>query len=103
MDERIGDLLDGTLRKMGVRGKVREAQLREVFAECVGAALQPMCQALRLEGSTLVVGTTNTALAQQLHLDSPRLIAAVNASLGAAVVRRLRFVGLGSGPGAAQG
>ena len=96
MEEDLRTLLEPTLRSMGVRGQVRDAQVVDAFAEVVGAALAGHCRAQRMERDTLVVGTTNTALAHQLHLDSLRVIDGMNQRLGTGVVKRLRFVPLES-------
>ena len=89
--DRLSDLIDPALRGLGVRGRVREVQVRDIFAEIVGPALAPMCRAISLERGVLLVGVANTALSHQLHIDSVRLIASLNESLGASAVRRLRF------------
>lgn len=92
--DHLSDLIDPALRGLGVRGRVREAQVQDVFAEVVGAPLATLCQATSLERGVLVVAVANTALSHQLHLDSVRLIQALNQRLGAAAVRRLRFTSL---------
>jgi predicted nucleic acid-binding Zn ribbon protein len=92
--ERLSDLIDPALRGLGVRARVREVQVREVFDEVVGPALAPMCRALSLERGVLLVGVANTSLSHQLHLDSVRLITMLNERLGTAAVRRLRFTTL---------
>ena len=92
--DRVSDIIDPALRSLGVRGRVREEQLRLALGEVVGAALAPLCRAERLERGVLVVATANTALAHQLQMESPRLIGALNRSLGVDAVRRLRFVPL---------
>ncbi len=89
--ERLSDLIDPALRGLGVRGHVREVQVRDIFNEVVGPALAPMCRAITLERGVLLVGVANTSLSHQLHLDSVRLVALLNERLGAAAVRRLRF------------
>ncbi|GAC1575480.1 MAG: hypothetical protein NVS3B18_09220 [Candidatus Dormibacteria bacterium] len=94
--ERLSDLIDPALRGLGVRGRVREVQVREIFDEVVGPALAPMCQAVSLERGVLLVGVANTSLSHQLHLDSVRLVALLNERLGASTVRRLRFTTLDS-------
>ena len=86
-----GPEIDPALRGLGVRGRVREAQVREIFGDLVGPALSPMCRALTLERGVLVIGVSNTALSHQIHLDSVQLIASLNERLGAEAVRRLRF------------
>jgi predicted nucleic acid-binding Zn ribbon protein len=92
--ERLSDLIDPALRGLGVRGRVREVQVRDVFHEVVGPALSPMCRAVSLERGVLLVGVANTSLSHQLHLDSVRLVALLNERLGTAAVRRLRFTTL---------
>jgi hypothetical protein len=89
--ERLSELIDPALRGLGVRGRVREVQVRDIFNEVVGPALAPMCRAITLERGVLLVGVANTSLSHQLHLDSVRLVALLNERLGAAAVRRLRF------------
>ena len=87
----LADLLDPTLKKMGIQGAVRDAQIAEVFAEVVGAALSPMCNALRVDGKALVISCVNPALAHQLQMEAPKIIGAVNSRLGAQLITRLRF------------
>jgi predicted nucleic acid-binding Zn ribbon protein len=92
--ERLADLIDPALRGLGVRGRVREVQVRDVFAEVVGPALAPMCRAVSLERGVLLVGVANTSLSHQLQLDSARVVSMLNERLGASAVRRLRFTTL---------
>lgn len=93
-EQRLSDILDPALRGLGVRTRVREERLKRVLADLVGPALAPVCRAERLDHGVLLIATANTALAHQLQLESPRLIAACNAALGERVVRRLRFSGM---------
>jgi len=92
--DRIGDLLDPALHRMGVRVRVREEQLRAALTSIVGPALAPMCRAISLDRGALLIATSNSALAHQLQIDSVKLIAALNASLGTDAVRRLRFTSM---------
>lgn len=91
-ESRVGDLVDDALRRLGVRRAVREAQLRALLAEVLGPPLAPLCRAVSLDRGTLTIATAQPALAHQLQLDSPRLVAALNARLGSDAVRRLRFL-----------
>jgi hypothetical protein len=88
---RLADLLDPALRKMGVRGPVREAQLGEALSQVVGPALAPHCSAIKLERKALVIGVTNPALSHQLQMESPRIIEGLNQIIGTTGVERLRF------------
>ena len=92
--ERIADLIEPALRGLGVRGRVREEQLRLALSEIVGTTLAPMCRAERLDRGALLIATANSALAHQLQMDAPRLISALNSRLGATAVRRLRFTAM---------
>lgn len=93
-EHRLSDILDPALRRMGIRRAVREAQLQDVFAAVVGPALAPLCRAVSLDRGALLVATVNSALAQQLQMESPRLIHALNARVGEGTVKRLRFTAL---------
>ena len=90
-EDRVSNLFDPALRGLGIRGRVREEQVRALFAHVVGPALAAHCRAERLDHGTLVIATASTALAHQLQLESPRLINSLNDALGTAAVRRLRF------------
>ncbi len=92
--DRLSDLIDPALRGLGVRGRVREVRVQEIFAEVIGPALAPMCRAVSLDRGVLLIGVSNTALSHQMHLESVRLIGTLNERLGADAVRRLRFTTL---------
>ena len=93
-EKRISDLFEPALRRMGIRRAVREVQLQEVFAEVVGPAVSPLCRAISLDRGALLVATAHTALSQQLQMDAPRIIAALNRRVGDGTVKRLRFTAL---------
>jgi predicted nucleic acid-binding Zn ribbon protein len=93
-ENRVGDLIDPALRALGVRGRVREEQLRLLLASVVGPAMAAMCRAERLERGSLLIATANTALSHQLQMEAPQLIAALNTALGVDAVKRLRFTAM---------
>ena len=97
-EQRISDLFDPALRRMGVRRAVREAQVQDAFAEVVGPAVSPLCRAISLDRGALLVATAHTALAQQLQMDAPRLIASLNQRVGEGTVKRLRFTAMSDPP-----
>jgi predicted nucleic acid-binding Zn ribbon protein len=94
-EQRLADLFDPALRRMGIRKAVREVQLQDAFAEVVGPAVAPLCRAVSLERGALLVATLHTALAHQLQLEAPRIIHALNQRVGEGTVKRLRFTALG--------
>jgi predicted nucleic acid-binding Zn ribbon protein len=93
-EKRISELFEPALRRMGVRRAVRQVQVQDAFAEVVGPAVAPLCRALSLERGALLVATAHTALSQQLQMEGPRIIAALNARVGEGTVKRLRFTAL---------
>ncbi len=94
-EQRVSDLFDLALRRLGIRRAVREVQLQDAFAEVVGPAVAPLCRALSLDRGALLVATAHTALAHQLQLEAPRIIHALNERVGEGTVKRLRFTPLG--------
>lgn len=93
-ERRLSDLFEPALRRMGVRRAVRDAQLQEAFADVVGPAVSGLCRAISLDRGALLVATAHSALAQQLQMDGPRIIASLNARVGDGTVKRLRFTAL---------
>jgi hypothetical protein len=87
-------VLGTALRRLGVQREVRQVQLRDAFAEVVGPALAPLCEAISLQRGTVLVATRNGALAQQLQLEMPTIVRALNERLGVEDVKRLRFTSM---------
>jgi hypothetical protein len=96
-EQRLDQIVWPALRRMGISRKVRDAQLDDVLALAVGPALAPLCRPAGLDRGVLTIATAHGALAHQLQLDAPRLIASLNERLGGDVVRRLRFRALDGG------
>jgi len=94
-EQRLSDIFDPALRRMGIRRAVREVQLQDAFAEVVGPAVAPLCRAVSLDRGALLVATAHTALAHQLQMEAPRIIHALNQRVGEGTVKRLRFSALG--------
>lgn len=97
-EQRISDILDPALRRLGIRRAVREVQLQDAFAEVVGPAVAPLCRAVKLDRGALLIATTHTALAHQLQFEAPRIIHALNQRVGDGTVKRLRFTALSDKP-----
>jgi predicted nucleic acid-binding Zn ribbon protein len=89
----ITEVLGTALRRLGVQREVREVQLRDAFAEVVGPAVA-LCEALSLQRGTVLVATRNGALAQQLQLEMPTIVRALNTRMGGDEVKRLRFTAM---------
>lgn len=88
----VKDVLPGTLRALGIARRTREAQALLLWAEVVGRELTGETEAIQLRGGTLWVRTSSAALAHQLHLEKPQILARLNDRIGGAVVRDIRFL-----------
>ncbi|HEV7467560.1 MAG TPA: DUF721 domain-containing protein [Candidatus Dormibacteraeota bacterium] len=97
-EQRLDAIVWPALRRMGISRKVRDAQLDDVLAVVVGPHAAPLCRPAGLDRGVLTIATAHGALAHQLQLESPRLIASLNEHLGGEVVKRLRFRALDGGP-----
>jgi predicted nucleic acid-binding Zn ribbon protein len=97
-EQRVSDLFDPALRRLGVRRAVREVQVQDAFTEVVGPAVAPLCRALTLDRGALLIATAHTALSHQLQLEAPRIIHALNERVGSGTVKRLRFTALSDRP-----
>lgn len=90
---RIGDLVPGAARHLGLEGELRRARLLSTFdaivAELVPAA-HGACRALRVDGETLVVEADAPIVAQELLLHGGDLATAFRQAPAGASVRQLR-------------
>jgi predicted nucleic acid-binding Zn ribbon protein len=97
-EQRISDIFEPALRRMGIRRAVRQVQVQDAFAIVVGPAVSGLCRAISLERGALLVATAHTALSQQLQMEAPRIIYALNERVGEGTVKRLRFTALSDPP-----
>ena len=93
-EQRLSELFDPALRRMGIRRAVRQVQVQEAFADVVGPAVSGLCRAVSLDRGALLIATAHSALSQQLQMDAPRIINALNDRVGEGTVKRLRFTAL---------
>ncbi len=88
----VKEVLPGTLRTLGIARRTREAQALLLWEDVIGRELAGETEALRLRGNTLWVRTSSAALAHQLHIEKPQLLARLNERIGVAAVRDIRFL-----------
>ncbi|MEO8272725.1 MAG: DciA family protein [Chloroflexota bacterium] len=90
---RIGDLMPGAAKHLGLEDELRRARFLATF-DAVVAELAPAahgaCRALRLDGETLVVEADAPIVGQELVLHGDALAAAFRRAPGGAPVRQLR-------------
>jgi predicted nucleic acid-binding Zn ribbon protein len=83
--------LPAALKSLGIARRTREAQAVWLWREAVGPDLAGETSALKLQGGTLWVAASSTALAHQLHLERELIRERLNQWIGAPVVREIRF------------
>ncbi len=89
---RVGDLLPGAARELGLEEELRRARGMAIF-EAILAERVPLAagaaRMLRVETATLVVEADHALVAQEIRLHGPELIAAFAAAPGGQPVREL--------------
>jgi predicted nucleic acid-binding Zn ribbon protein len=91
--ERIGDLLDGTARQLGLERELRQARAAgtwdAVVSEHVPAA-SGACRLVAVEGDILVIDADAPIVAQELRLRGPEILAAMRAAPGGLPAREIQ-------------
>ncbi len=86
----IRQVVDGYLRSKGLVKLSREALVPIIWAEVVGPWYRKHTEVLRVEGGVIMVRCDSSARAQQLQLDSARIIDAINERLEAKAIKEIR-------------
>jgi hypothetical protein len=75
---RVGNVLSDVLAKQPGRQRLTELRVAGAFREMLGEPLASSCEVVRVRASTLVLVTSNPALAHQLRLDSEIVLTRLN-------------------------
>ncbi|MFI5370114.1 MAG: DUF721 domain-containing protein [Candidatus Eisenbacteria bacterium] len=89
--QRLGDLLPGVLRGLGLDRELEGWRGVEVWAEAVGPAIARRTRAVSYHDGALVVEVEGSAWRHELGYLERDLVGRVNQRLGGSVVKRLRF------------
>jgi predicted nucleic acid-binding Zn ribbon protein len=88
---RIGEVLPGVLRDLGLQTRFSERKLVETWSSVVGPELALRTRALRCENGTLVVRVDHGAWMQELHFIEKDLVAKMRAACPEVNLTRIRF------------
>lgn len=80
--ERVGPLLPGVLRDLGLGESARALRIHERWTEAVGAEVASHCQPVALRDGVLEARVDSSAWCQTLRLRAPELLAALARELG---------------------
>lgn len=85
----LSEALAHLQRTMGTARPSSVAALTDAWEQVIGARMAKHCELRSIKGATLVVETTDTAVAEQLRWMSGDLCDAANAVLGATEIERV--------------
>ena len=90
--EKIGNVILKTLNRMGFAERLQRQTAVMSWKEIVGDTIAAETEALRIEGSTLVIRVHRAAWRQQLTYLKEGLLVKLKAELGEDSIKDIRFI-----------
>jgi len=72
--KRVGDLLPGVLKGLGLEGRLEEGRLREEWPRIVGEAIAERSRPRTVRGSTLVIGVVNNVWMNEIQFHRSEIV-----------------------------
>jgi len=91
--ENIKDILDRTIKSLGISKRLKETDAVALFAEVVGEKVSHNAVAESINGGKLLVRVLSPVWRQELNYQKDKIIKAMNNSLGETVVSDIYFAG----------
>lgn len=88
---RVGDVLDGLTRRIGVKEKLEQYRVWSLWDEVVGPQTAAHAQPLRLRDSVLEVRVDHPVWMQQLQLLKPRILQRLNQALAPVAIADIHW------------
>ena len=88
----VGEILGRYLDQSGLRPRIREQRILDVWNQLVGEAIAEVTQPVRVRNRSLQVKVTHPVWIQQLQFHKKLIIQKVNDFLGGPFLQELRFV-----------
>jgi predicted nucleic acid-binding Zn ribbon protein len=88
----LGEILSGYLNQPGLRSRMREQKILDVWDRVVGRAIAEVTQPGRVRNRVLQIRVINSVWMQELQFHKPLMIQKLNEFLGDPFVQDLRFV-----------
>lgn len=89
--KRLGSVLDAVVDRLGIRGRLSEAEIVEAWAILAGAKVNAVTDSAWLKGKTLYVKVSSAAWRQQLHMNRSSWRDRLNQELGRDAVAEIVF------------
>ena len=90
--ERIGELLEGILKKAGLKDQVLRAEVVDEWEARVGEAIARVTRAQGVRDATLIVEVRSSAWLMELNLMKDEIIRRVNEGREEALIEKIVFV-----------
>lgn len=87
----LGKVLDALVDRMGIRGRLSEAEIVEAWAALAGTKVNAVTDSAWLRGDTLYVKVSSAAWRHQLHLNRTSWRERLNHELGREAVAEIVF------------
>lgn len=89
--QRVGAVLEKTLKKMSLEGKLKEHEIWNVWNSVVGEHVSQHAQPDFMRNRILFVKVSSSPWMQQLYYMGKGIVEALNKRLGAHVIQEIRF------------
>ncbi len=89
--QRVGGILEKTLKKMSLDGKLKEQEIWNIWSSVVGEPVSRHAQPDFMNNKILFVRVSSSPWMQQLHYLGRGICEALNKRLGTHVVEEMRF------------
>lgn len=90
--ERIGEILDHSLKRLDLSGRLREHEVWPIWNEIVGSTIARNAQPEKIRNGTLFVKVASPVWMQQLQYMKEMIAEKLNQSLGGDVVKNIFFI-----------
>lgn len=88
---RVGDLLPGILKGLGLEGKLEEKRLREQWPRIVGEAIAQRCTPRTVRGTTLVIEVENNVWMNEIQFHRSEIIRKIRAEFPSLEIENIRL------------
>ena len=87
----LGSVLDALVDRLGIRGRISEAEIVETWAILAGTKINAVTDSAWLEGDRLHVKVSSAAWRQQLHMNRTSWRERLNQELGREAIKEIVF------------
>jgi predicted nucleic acid-binding Zn ribbon protein len=89
--QKLGNVLQEVIDRLGVREKIDEAQVVETWASVAGPQVNSVTESAWMKGDTLIIKISSSAWRQELHMNRRAWKQRLNDAIGREVVEEILF------------